>query len=113
LGVAVPVLRRARRRSGPHEPGPLPSPIRRGMELLLVAAALAIPAALLAGLVPGWRTTGGWMFAVGLAAALSLGTTLTLMAPMRRHTLGPTAVAAALAAVVVILDLFTNAHLQL
>jgi hypothetical protein len=112
LGAAVPVLRRARRRSGPHEPGPLPFLIRRGTELLFVAAALTIPAALLAGLMPGWRTTGGWTFGAGLAVALAIGTTVTLVAPVRRHTLGPTAVAAALAAGVVVLDLLTDAHLQ-
>jgi hypothetical protein len=113
LGAAVPVLRRARRRSGPHEPGPLPNPIRRGTEVLLVAVALAIPSALLAGLMPGWRTSGGALFGAGLAVALAFGTTLALVAPMRRHTLGPTAVAAAFAAAVVVLDLFTDAHLQL
>jgi hypothetical protein len=113
LAAAIPVLRRARRRSGPHEPGPVPAPVRRGMEALLVAAALALPAALLAGLMPGWRSTGGGLFGLGLAVGLAVVTTFTLVSPMRRHTLGPTAVAAGVAATVVVLDLLSGAHLQL
>ncbi len=56
LAVAVlPLLRRARRLAGPHSPAPVSRRVVAVVELLLIAAALAVPAALLADAVPWWR----------------------------------------------------------
>ena len=48
--------------AGPHGPPPVSRRIVAAVELLLVAAALAIPAALLADAVPWWRGEhAGWV----------------------------------------------------
>ncbi|GAA1897889.1 hypothetical protein [Asanoa iriomotensis] len=114
LAVAVvPLLRRARRHAGDdHEP--VRKPISDTVEVLLVAAALAIPAALVADLVPWWRGgQPGWLFAAVMAFVLAVGTTVVRFAPAFRHTLGPLAMVVTVAAVVVGVDLMTGARLQL
>ncbi len=51
----LPLLRRARRPAGPVAPVPVSPRVVAVMEVLLIAAALAIPAALLADVLPWWR----------------------------------------------------------
>lgn len=87
---------------------------RRLGEVFLVAAALAVPAALLSDLVPWWRsTTPGLFFTAVWLGLLAVATTAVHVSPLRRHTLGPTAGAAALAAVVVMVDVLAGGRMQL
>ncbi len=56
LALAIlPLLRRARPHAGPAGPTPVSGRVVAVVELLLVAAALTVPAALLADAVPWWR----------------------------------------------------------
>ncbi|MFC0507045.1 hypothetical protein [Micromonospora costi] len=115
LAVAVlPLLRRARRHAGPYGPQPVPRRIVGAVELLLVAAALAVPAALLADAVPWWRTAEpGWAFAGTTVLLVLAGTALVRFAPGHGNTLGPLGAVAGLATLAVGLDVLTGARLQL
>jgi hypothetical protein len=130
LIAAVPVLRRARRAPTGHPPPAWPwrranpaDPHRREMrvrqwrragELLLVAAALAVPAALAADAVPWWRgPAAGLVFGAVWLGLLAAGTAAVVASPLRHHTLGPTAGAAAIAAGVVMFDVISGGRLQL
>ena len=84
------------------------------IEVLLVASALAIPAALVADAVPWWRAGHpGLLFAAVTLALLAAGTAAVRLTPAYRETLGPLAMVAAIAAVVVAADVLTGARLQL
>ncbi|GIF75564.1 hypothetical protein [Asanoa siamensis] len=115
LGLAitvVPLLRGARRHVGDDKA--VRRPISGVVEVLLVASALAIPAALVADLVPWWRGGHpGWLFAAVLVFVLAASTAVVRLAPAWRQTLGPLAMVVGAAAVVVGLDLCTGARLQL
>lgn len=114
VALAVPLLRRVRRGTGPRGPRVAPLRLRRAAEVLLIGVALAIPAALLAGVTGWWHSSApGWVFLVALVGALALGVAVSVLSPPRRHTLGPTGVAAGLAATVVLVDVLTGARLQL
>ncbi|WP_244367851.1 hypothetical protein [Micromonospora echinofusca] len=115
LAVAVlPLLRRARRHAGPGGPPPVPASVVAGVELLLIAVALAVPAALLADAVPWWRGThAGWYFAGVTAVLLVAATAAVRFAPGHGRTLGPMGAVAGLAALVVGADVLTGARLQL
>ncbi|GGK37006.1 hypothetical protein GCM10010124_32040 [Pilimelia terevasa] len=110
----VPLLRRARAHAGPGGPAGVPEPVRAAAELALVAAALAIPAALLADVLPWWRWPhGSWIFLAAVAAVLTVLTVGVRYLPIYRQTWGPVAAVAAVAAVTVALDVLTGASLQL
>ncbi len=110
--VAIPVLRRARQAST-KETRWVPVAIRV-VELAAVAAALWLPAALLAELVPWWsQPHPGLIFATTGVAVLLVLTALVRLAPWWRTSLGPLGTVAGIAAVVVAADLLTGAHLQL
>ncbi|MFV2103999.1 hypothetical protein [Micromonospora sp. LOL_024] len=115
LAVAVlPLLRRARRHAGPYGPKPVPRRVVATVELLLVAAALAVPAALLAEAAPWWRYAHPAASFVGLTAALLAAATLLVrLTPGYGSTLGPLGVVAGLAALTVGLDVVTGSRLQL
>ncbi|MGE5826951.1 MAG: hypothetical protein ACM30G_01120 [Micromonosporaceae bacterium] len=141
LAATIPLLRRARPGTGPLRPPfamlrpprwpaglrwlarvwSAPSrrlmvrlPPHRLAEVLLVAAALAVPAALAADVVPWWRSgSPGLLFTAVWLSLLAVATAGVVFSPLRRHTLGPTAGAAALAAVVVMLDVLGGGRLQL
>ncbi|MBL6280428.1 hypothetical protein JMF97_30145 [Micromonospora fiedleri] len=115
LAVAVlPLLRRARRHAGPYGPKPVSRRVVAVVELLLVAAALAMPAALLAEAVPWWRNTYPAVTFAGLTAALLAAATLLVrLAPGYRSTLGPLGAVAGLTVLAVGLDVVTGARLQL
>ncbi len=130
LAATIPLLRRARGQGGrgpggsgepdPYgQPGgtgrrPLPHKLITVMEILLVAGALAIPAALAADAIPWWRAAApGLVFGVTTLAILALATALVVISPPFRSTLGPMQVVAAGAAVVVGVDVLTGARLQL
>ncbi|MEV4624304.1 hypothetical protein AB0J74_37050 [Asanoa sp. NPDC049573] len=115
LGLAVtvlPLLRRARRHVGDDQT--VGKPITDTVEVLLVASALAIPAALVADLVPWWRGGHpGYLFAAVVAFVLAAGTAAVRFAPAFRRTLGPVSMVVTIAGAVVGLDLLTGGTLQL
>ncbi|MEU1756999.1 hypothetical protein ABZ436_30700 [Micromonospora matsumotoense] len=115
LAIAVlPLLRRARRLAGPHSPPPVSRRIVATVELLLVAVALAVPAALLADAVPWWRGEhAGGYFALVTVALIVGGTALVRFAPGHERTLGPLGAVAGLATLVVGADVLSGARLQL
>ncbi|MEV0899660.1 hypothetical protein [Actinoplanes sp. NPDC049802] len=114
FAAVIPVLIRARRHAGPLGP---PLPPRRLVslaELALIAAGLAIPAALLADVVPWWSSDHpAWMFGSATAVLMAAGTLLIRMAPRYERTLWPMAAVAAISVLVVAVDLITGARLQL
>ncbi|MGN9811497.1 hypothetical protein ACTMSW_19340 [Micromonospora sp. BQ11] len=112
--AALPMLRRARRHAGPYGPEPVSGRIVAVVELLLIAAALAVPAALLANLVPWWRGEHAGVSFAGTTIALVVGATvLVRLAPGYASTLGPLGAVAALATLTVGADVLTGARLQL
>ncbi|MEV4812033.1 hypothetical protein [Micromonospora avicenniae] len=115
LAVAVlPLLRRARRHAGPYGPEPVPRRVVALVELLLIAAALAVPAALLADAVPWWRADRPGLAFTGVTALLVVaGTAAVRFVPGYRSTLGPLGAVAALTALVVGADVVTGSRLQL
>ncbi|MET7709053.1 hypothetical protein [Micromonospora sp. NPDC005413] len=115
LALAVlPLLRRARRQAGPSGPTPVSARVVSVVELVLVAAALTVPAALLADAVPWWRSGHpGWIFAGVTALLVAAGTAAVRFAPGYAGTLGPVGAVAGLTTLVVGLDVLTGARLQL
>ncbi|WP_233512488.1 hypothetical protein [Micromonospora deserti] len=115
LAVAVlPLLRRARRHAGPYGPRPVSRRVVATVELLLIAAALAVPAALLAEAVPWWRGAhAGGFYAATTAVLVVAATVLVRFAPGHASTLGPLGAVAGLTTVTVGLDVLTGARLQL
>jgi hypothetical protein len=112
--AAVPLLRRARRPAGPVVPVPSPRWFERGVEVLLVAASLAVPAALLAGVVPWWRTPmPAVVFGAVTLAVMAAATAAITLTRGGRRVLGPLGGVAALGAVVVAADVLTGSRLQL
>ncbi|MBE1489100.1 hypothetical protein [Plantactinospora soyae] len=115
LAVAVvPLLRRARRHAGPSGPTPVPRRVVATVEVLLIATALAIPAALLADVVPWWRGEhAGIYFGLVTAVVLGVATAAVRLARAYQQTLWPLGSVAALAALIVGADVVTGARLQL
>jgi hypothetical protein len=118
LVATIPLLRRARRPAGPVAPTPFPRRLVRTAEVLLMAAALAVPAALVADLVPWWRWSHpGLVFAaveIGvLAAVTALVALSTRRAGPRLSALAPLGGIAAAGAAAVAIDVLTGARLQL
>jgi hypothetical protein len=112
--AVVPLLRRARRHADQRAPGTSPGPLLAVVEVLLVGAALAIPAALVADAVPWWRSgRAGLLFGAVMLALLAAGTGAVVLSPPFRRTLGPMGLVSTLAAVAVAADVLTGAHLQL
>jgi hypothetical protein len=115
LAAAVPpLLRRARRPAGPSGADPVPWRAVALVEVLLVASALAIPAALVADVVPWWRGNHAGLY-FGVVTGLLLVVAVAGVRLFRgyRGTLGPLATVAGVAAVVVGADVVTGARLQL
>jgi hypothetical protein len=115
LAVAVvPLLRRARRYAGPGGPSAVPQRVVAVVEVLLIAAALAIPAALVADVVPWWRGDhAGLYFGTATVVLLAAATAGVRIARGYLGTLGPLGSVAGLAALVVGADVVTGARLQL
>jgi hypothetical protein len=112
--LVVPVMVRARRHTGPRGPALPPPRLVHAFELALIAAALAIPAALLADAAPWWRTAHpAWAFGLVTLALILVGTIGVRVSPRYHRTLWPMGAAAGVGAVVVGLDLLTGAQLQL
>ncbi|MEU8328524.1 hypothetical protein [Micromonospora sp. NPDC048839] len=115
LALAVlPLLRRARPHAGPAGPTAVSGRVAAVAELLLVAVALTVPAALLADAVPWWRGDHpGWLFAGITGLLVAAGTAAVRFAPGYAGTLGPLGAVAGLTTLVVGLDVLTGARLQL
>ncbi|MBM2623757.1 hypothetical protein JIG36_50535 [Actinoplanes sp. LDG1-06] len=112
--LAIPVLVRARRHTGPRGPSLPPGRVVAVLELALIAGALAIPAALLADATPWWRNSHpAWVFGTVTGVFIAVGTAFVRFAPRYRRRLWPLGAAAGIAAVVVGFDLLTGAQLQL
>ncbi|WP_239166681.1 hypothetical protein [Actinoplanes italicus] len=112
--AVIPVLVRARRHAGPLGPPLPPRRLVELAELALIAAGLAIPAALLADVVPWWSSAHpAWMFGSATAVLMAAGTLLIRFAPRYQRTLWPMAAVAAISALAVAVDLATGARLQL
>jgi hypothetical protein len=108
------VMVRARRHAGPTGPALPPLRLVAAFELALIAAALAIPAALLADASPWWRGEHpAWWFGLVTFALVAVGTAAVRFAPRYRRTLWPIGAVAVIGTVVVGLDLLTGAQLQL
>ncbi|MFY1632405.1 hypothetical protein ACN27F_03805 [Solwaraspora sp. WMMB335] len=115
LAVAViPLLRRARRNAGRDGPDPVGRRVTAVVEVLLIAAALAIPATLLAHVVPWWRTgQPGLVLTMVTALVVAVATAGVRLTGAFRRTLGPMAMVATIATAVVAADVLTGARLQL
>ena len=112
--AVVPVMIRARRHAGPTGPAAAPRRWLAAAEVLLIAAALAIPAALVADAAPWWRTGHpGLIFTAVVLGLIAFGTAAVRIAPRYKRTLWPMGAVAAIGAVVVGADLLTGAQLQL
>jgi hypothetical protein len=110
----VPLMIRARRHAGPTGPAAAPRVWLAAAEVLLIAAALAIPAALLADAVPWWRGHHpGLIFYAVTLVVLAVGTAAVRISPRYGRTLWPMGIVAAVGAVVIGADLLTGAQLQL
>lgn len=115
FALAVPLMMRARRRhAGPGGPAPAPRRLIAVVEVLLIAASLAIPAALLADVVPWWRSSRpGLVFGAVTLLLIAAATAAVRLAPPYHRTLWPLGAVGALGALVVGVDLLTGARLQL
>jgi hypothetical protein len=112
--LAVPLLVRARRHAGPRGPASPPRLLVAAVEIALIAAALVIPAALLADATPWWRNDHpGLVFVAVTALLVAIGTAAVRLAPRYPRTLWPIGAVAAIGAGVVGADLLTGSQLQL
>ncbi|TMM34722.1 MAG: hypothetical protein E6F99_21715 [Actinobacteria bacterium] len=114
FAALVPFLRRARRYAGPRGPRPMPPRLVLTLEVLLVAASLTLPAALVADAVPWWRTdAAGAIFSAVTVAVVAALTCAVTLGPWRRGALGPLGAVAGIVATIVGVDVLTGARLQL
>jgi hypothetical protein len=112
--LVVPLMIRARRHAGPTGPAAASPLLVLGAEVLLIAVALAIPAALVADAAPWWRAgRPGIVFATLTLALMAVGTAAVRFAPRYPRTLWPLGIVCAVGAAVVGIDLLTGAQLQL
>jgi hypothetical protein len=112
--LIVPLMIRARRHAGPTGPAAAPRLLVLAGEVLLIAVALAIPAALVADAAPWWRADRpGIVFTALTLALMAVGTAAVRFAPRYPRTLWPMGVVCAVSAAVVGFDLITGAQLQL
>ncbi|MEV6929887.1 hypothetical protein AB0M46_36125 [Dactylosporangium sp. NPDC051485] len=112
--ACVPLLRRARRPAGPLTHRPVPRPVVRAAEVLLIAASLAVPAALLADLLPWWRwSRPGLGFGGVTLGVLAVATFAIAYLSRRSRAIAPLGGVAAVAALAVAFDVLTGSRLQL
>jgi Flp pilus assembly protein TadG len=93
----------------------LPPRLVGTVEVLLVAAALTLPSALIADAVPWWRSgdLAGLVFTAAAVAVIGALTAVVVLGPWRRGALGPLGAVGGITAGIVGLDVLTGARLQL
>lgn len=112
--LIVPLMVRARRHAGPTGPASPPRLLLRVVEVLLIAAGLTMPAALLADAIPWWRAERpGIAFVLLTLALTAMGTLLVRLAPRFPRRLWPLGAVAVAALTIIAFDLLTGAQLQL
>ncbi|WP_433608326.1 hypothetical protein ACQP2P_35160 [Dactylosporangium sp. CA-139114] len=112
--AVVPLLQRARRPAGPLTHKPIPRAVVRAAEVLLIAASLAVPAALVADLLPWWRwSRPGLGFGGVTLAATGVATFAVAFLSRRSRAIAPLGGVAAVAALAVAFDVLTGSRLQL
>jgi hypothetical protein len=112
--AVVPLLQRARRPAGPLTHRPVPRAIVRAAEVLLIAASLAVPAALVADLLPWWRWAApGLGFGGVTLAVLGVATFTIAFAAARSRAIAPLGGVATIGALAVAVDVLTGSRLQL
>ncbi|GAA3451661.1 hypothetical protein [Dactylosporangium matsuzakiense] len=112
--AVVPLLRRARRPAGPQTRRPVPRTVVRAAEVLLIAASLAVPAALVADLLPWWRWPHpGLAFGGITLAVMGFATFAIAFLTRRSRAIAPLGGVAAVAALAVAFDVLTGSRLQL
>jgi hypothetical protein len=114
FAVATWSFRRAwRRTGGPRSRRHGPATHGRVVEVLALAAATAVPASLLAQVVPWWRTPAPVAVLAGVVVAVTAGVVaLAVFGPWRRSSIGPIGVVSTFGAVVLAGDVLTGSHLQ-
>ncbi|HEY2670370.1 MAG TPA: hypothetical protein VGJ07_08330 [Rugosimonospora sp.] len=116
FAAAVPLLRRARRarRHAGRRLRPAPVPLVQAAEVLLVAASLTVPGALVADAVPWWRSSApGLIFAIVTLGVVAALTALVMFGSRGRGTLAPLGAVGGITAGIVGIDVLTGARLQL
>ena len=112
--LVVPLMVRARRHAGPRGPASPSRILIAAVEVALIAAALAVPAALLADAAPWWRAGHPGLAFGGITLLLVvIGTVVVRVSPRYRRTLWPMGAVALIGAVVVGADLIMGGQLQL
>ncbi|GAA5192171.1 hypothetical protein GCM10023322_51140 [Rugosimonospora acidiphila] len=114
--AAVPLLRRARRarRHAGRRLRPAPVVLVRVVEVLLVAASLTVPGALVADAVPWWRSGApGLIFAAVTVGVVGALTALVFFGTGRRGALAPLGAVGGITAAIVGIDVLTGSRLQL
>ncbi|WP_433048069.1 hypothetical protein [Dactylosporangium sp. CS-033363] len=112
--AVVPLLHRARRPAGPLTRRPIPRSVVRAAEVLLIAASLAVPAALVADLLPWWRWSGPGLGFGGITLAVTGVATFAIAFLTRRsRAIAPLGGVSAVAALAVAFDVLTGSRLQL
>jgi hypothetical protein len=114
FAAAVPLLRRARRQAGPHGLRPAPGWLVRSEEVALVAAALSLPAALMADAVPWWRSGApGPLFLVITLVVTAALTAAVAAGPWWQGAVEPVGAVGGITAVIIGMDVLTGSRLQL
>ncbi|HEY8472276.1 MAG TPA: hypothetical protein VIL37_06510 [Natronosporangium sp.] len=119
FAAAVPLLRDPDRDDPNRRPQPPGGPrfwqlVRQVGPMVLVGAALAIPAALVVSWLPWWRAeaAAGGVFALLSLVVLAVASLLAVRSPLFRRTLGLVGASAGVAAAAVAVDLATGSWLQ-
>jgi hypothetical protein len=112
--AVVPLLQRARRPAGAADYRAMPRSVVRAAEVLLIAASLAVPAALVADLMPWWRwPSPGLGFGGVTLAVLAVATFAIAYLTARSRAIAPLGGVATVAALAVAFDVLTGSRLQL
>jgi hypothetical protein len=113
VGAAWTFTRAWRRTAGPRSPRVGPGRPGAVLEIVALALAAAVPATLLAQVVPWWRTPVPGAVVAGVVIAVTAAVVaLALRGPWRHSAVGPIGVVAAFAAVVLAGDVLTGSNLQ-
>ncbi|MGH3645872.1 MAG: hypothetical protein ACRDTM_01655, partial [Micromonosporaceae bacterium] len=115
FAAVIPVLWRIRRAAATEDASrPVWTAAERVLEICAVAAGLVIPSAMLADLVPWWRSgTPGLLLTAVTVGALAVLTAAIRLAPWWRTPLWPVGGVAGVTMAVIAADLLTGSHLQL